>query len=223
LTCVSPISEADGFDLVRQVEKAVPGVFEDGLIVFEDAIGQPVLAQELPDILHRVQFRRACRQQDRHDVAGNPETAGGVPSGPIEQEHRASAMCDLARDDIEMGLHGLGVGGGHDESGARVPRGTDGTEQEGAVVALVFGLARPRSFARPQAREAVLLADPRLVLEPDLDRRIPAQVASVGGERGGEVFMNASTTPRSWAGCRDPALRCEKPSSSRRREIERSE
>ena len=56
----------------------------------------------------------------------------------------------------------------------------------------IGGLARPRSAPRPLPHEAVLLADPRLVLEPDLDRLSPGDAGQVGSQGGGEVFLNAS-------------------------------
>jgi hypothetical protein len=62
----------------------------------------------------------------------------------------------------------------------------------GARVALVGGLARPRSAPSPLAHEAILLADPRLVLKPDLDRLPFGDASQVGAQDGGEVFLNAS-------------------------------
>ena len=70
-----------------------------------------------------------------------------------------------------MGLHGLGVGEGQGEGRADAARWADGAEQIGALVALVGRLPRPRAAPGPLPDEAVLLADPGLVLEPDLDLR----------------------------------------------------
>jgi hypothetical protein len=66
-------------------------------------------------------------------------------------------------------LHGLGVGEGQRQRGADAARRADRAEQIGVLVALVGGLARPRAAPRPLPDQAVLLADPSLVLEPDLD------------------------------------------------------
>lgn len=52
----------------------------------EDGIGQPVGAQELPDILDRVQFGSAGRQEDQADVARHFELGRRMPSGAIEQD-----------------------------------------------------------------------------------------------------------------------------------------
>ena len=54
---MSPLSETDGSNGVRQGGKIIPsgtGSVDDVLDAVEDGIGQPVGAQELPDILDRV-------------------------------------------------------------------------------------------------------------------------------------------------------------------------
>lgn len=54
-----PRTSADGHDAPGLVSELVPGVAaqRDDLIVgFEDAVGQPVVAHELPEVLDRVQF-----------------------------------------------------------------------------------------------------------------------------------------------------------------------
>ena len=53
---------------------------------------------------------------------------------------------------------------------------------------------------RPLPREAVLLADPRLVLEPDLDLLLARHPRKVGSERAREVFLNAWMTSPSCLG-----------------------
>ena len=121
-------------------------------------------AEILPDVLDRVQLWGAGGQEDRRDVFGHVELAGGVPSGPVEQQNGVSAFGDMARDFIEMKLHHLGVGVGQRQSRADAARRADRAEQIGVVVALVGGLSWPRSAPGPLADEAVLLADAGLVL-----------------------------------------------------------
>ena len=68
LTDVGPIAHPDGFDDVGTRDELVPGLagcVDDGVVVFEDAIGEPVLAQILPNILDRVEFGGARWQPDR--------------------------------------------------------------------------------------------------------------------------------------------------------------
>jgi hypothetical protein len=52
-------------------DEAVPGgagVIEDVLVGVEDAVGEPIFAQELPDVFDWVQFRRPRRQRQQRDV-----------------------------------------------------------------------------------------------------------------------------------------------------------
>ncbi len=102
------------------------------------------------------------------------------------------ALGDGAGDLVEVKLHRLSVGERQRQGGSRAARRTDGAEKVGAFVALVGGLARPRSASRPLPHEAVLLADPGLVLEPDLDRLSLGDAGQVGAQGGREVFLNSS-------------------------------
>jgi hypothetical protein len=115
-----------------------------------------------------------------------------VPTGPVEQQDGVSAFGDGAGDLVEVKLHRLRVGEGQRQRCARAASRTDCAEQIGALVALVGGLARPRSASRPLPHEAVLLADPGLVLEPDLDRLSLGDAGQVSAQGGGEVFLNSS-------------------------------
>ncbi len=93
------------------------------------------------------------------------------------------------------------VGPGQHEGGAHAAQRTDGAEEIGVLVALVGGQARAASRLRPQPHAAVLLAEPGLVLDPDLDRFVLGQMAYVGCERAREVFLNPSSTRGSCLGC----------------------
>ncbi len=82
--------------------------------------------------------------------------------------------------------------------------------------------ARARSPLRPDPRAAVLLSQPGLVLEPDLEPLGLGQLGYVGCQRAGEVFLNASITRLSCLGCCGRPLICEKQSAASRSEIVRS-
>lgn len=103
------------------------------------------------------------------------------------------ALCDMAADLVEVELHGVGVGEGQCERGARAAGGTDGAEEIGVLVALVGGLAWTRAAPGPLPDESVFLADPGFVLEPDFDGPCLAQACQVRLQRAREVFLNAST------------------------------
>ena len=101
---------------------------------------------------------------------------------------------DVAADLVEMHLHGIGVGEGQHEGGPLAPPGADGAEQVGVGVSLIGGQAWACSRLGPNARAAILLPQPGLVLEPDLDPLGLGQTGYVGRECAGKVFLNASIT-----------------------------
>ena len=54
-----PVAQTDGHDLPGLFEEGVPrfaAEHEDVVVALEDAIGEPVLAHELPDVLGRIEF-----------------------------------------------------------------------------------------------------------------------------------------------------------------------
>ena len=104
-----------------ELSPGLAGGVDDGVEGFEDAVGEPIGAQVLPDVFDRVQFGRARRQEDRGDVFGHVELGGGVPSGAVEQQHGVRALGDVARDFVEVELHRFGVGIGQRER-APTPR-----------------------------------------------------------------------------------------------------
>jgi len=165
----------------------------------------------LPDIFHRIELGRARRQEDRRDVLGNLELCCRMPSGAIKQQHGVCALGNMAADFVEMKLHGVGVGIGQSKRRARAARRTDRTEEIGILVALVGRLARPRAAAGPLPYEAVLLADPGFILEPDFDCLALLQAGQMGAQRACEVFLNSSMIRASCAGWRGRALTWLKP------------
>ena len=59
---------------------------DDGVVIFEDAVREPILAEVLPDVLDRVQLGGARGQQDDGEVFRNLELAGAVPTGAVHQD-----------------------------------------------------------------------------------------------------------------------------------------
>jgi hypothetical protein len=107
---------------------------------------------------------------------------------------------DVARDFLEVELHHVGVGIRQRQRRPDAASGADRAEQIGVVVALVGGLARPRSSPGPLPNLAVLLADAGFVLKPDFDRRRLRQAFEMSPQRERKVFLNASTIRSSCAG-----------------------
>lgn len=176
---------------------------DDGVVVVEDADGEPVGAQVLPDIFHRVQLRAVGREQDGGEVVGDDERRCPVPAGPVEQEDRMRARRDGAGDFREVVVHRGGVGEGQHQSGGDAAVRAGGAEDVGPFVAGVARRARPAAALRPDPGEGALLADPRLVLEPDLERLATRGLGDRCGYRLAEVFLKASCASGSafgWCG-----------------------
>jgi hypothetical protein len=135
-----------------------------------------------------------------------------VPSGAVEQQHRVRAPGDVKRDLVDGHLHRLGIGEGQRQRRAHASGRADRTEQIGAFVALIGGLAGPRAAPGPLPDDAVLLADARFILEPDLDRLAFGYACEMRRKRAREVFLKAAMVSPSCIGCLGRALMWEKPS-----------
>ena len=70
---MSPVSQTDGHDAPGLVTEFVPGIatqIDDLLVGFEDAVRQPVVAHELPDVFDRIELWGLGRQRQDGDVFG---------------------------------------------------------------------------------------------------------------------------------------------------------
>ncbi len=79
---MSPVSQADGHDDPGLVDELVPSVtamINDLLVGPEDPVRQPVVTNELPDVLDGVQLRRSRRERQERDLGGHLQT--GFNSG----------------------------------------------------------------------------------------------------------------------------------------------
>ena len=96
-----PFAHAEGHDLPWLVDDVVPGLAaqrDDVFVGFEDPVRQPVVAHELPDILHRVQLGRSWRQRQDGDVVGDRQLGRQVPTGLIDDQHRMGTGIDGGTD-----------------------------------------------------------------------------------------------------------------------------
>jgi len=189
---VSPFSHFDGGDRFRLGDEIWPRLargVDDVVVGFEDAVREPIGAQILPDVLDRIQLRGARRQEDRRNVFGDAELSRRMPSGAIKQQDGVRALCHVARDFIEMKLHGGGVGEGQGERRALAARRADRAEEIGVFVALIGRLAWPRAALGPLPNKAVLLADASFILKPDFDRSAFRDIGEMGAQRLREVFL----------------------------------
>ncbi len=76
----------------------------------------------------------------------------------------------MLADFVKMHLHGFGVGYRKHQGGPDATLGTNRTEQICILVTLISRQARSRAAPRPNANPPILLADPRFILKPQLDR-----------------------------------------------------
>src|SRR6185437_207932 len=200
---MGPLAGGEGHDAPGLIDQAVPGVaaeVDDLFVGGEDAVSEPVIAHELPDVLLRVQFRTFGGQRDERDVGWNVELAGQMPSGLIEKDGGVRARRDLRGDLGQVQVHRLGVAARHDEGGAFALVRADRAENVGRSGSLVAWRARARSAPGPAAGDLVLLADPRLVGEPDLYvSRIDAFLAPDLFQADGQTFLKSSMAPAAWA------------------------
>jgi hypothetical protein len=177
-------------------------VIDDVVVVAEDAVGQPVVVHELPDVFHDVELGTFRRQRQQGDVGWHRDVAGEVPAGLIEQQHGVLAGADHLADLGEVQVHRRGVAQRQDQGGALAVLGTDGAKDVGRRIALILRCRGPGPAPRPAAGDAILLADAGFVGEPDLYRvAADALLARDARQRGGEVFLNAAMAPSAWAWC----------------------
>lgn len=194
---MSPLSQSDGFDAGGLIDKLVPGVaalIDDFGVGLEDAVGEPVAAHELPDILDRIELRAFGRQRHDADIIRQDEFVGDVPAGLIHEQDGMGPGRNGLGDFSEMQVHGIGVAERQDEPCTLAVRGADRAEDIGRGGPLVMRRRRTRSTAGPTARDLVLLPYPCLVLEPYLYggpfREARADLFQLGGKA---PFLKASS------------------------------
>ncbi len=91
-----------------------------------------------------------------------------------------------------MKLHGFGIAEWENEGGAGSVFGTYRSEQIGRLGALIVSGLGTRALAGPALGDFVLLADPHLVLEPDLYRCARRELGADFRHAYGKVFLNAA-------------------------------
>jgi len=129
-----PVAQSDGHDAPWLIDEAVPSiaaVIDEIVVRAEDAVGQPVVAHELPDVLDGVQFRALGRQGHQRDVGRHVEMVGHVPAGLVEDDDGMCTGRDLGSDLGEVQVHRFGIAGGHDEGRALSLLWADGSEDVG--------------------------------------------------------------------------------------------
>ena len=174
-------------------------MIEDVVVALEDAVREPVVSHELPDVLDGIEFGRAGRERHEGDIGGDFKGQGGVPSGPVEHDDGMGAGFDSAADLGEMGVQRLCIGVGHDEAGGLALVRADGAEDIGGGRPLILGRRRSSAAFCPSPGDLVLLPDASLVLPPDFDLDPVAERGAYLPQAVREVFLNAARAALSWA------------------------
>ena len=110
---------------------------DDILVGLEDAVGEPVIPHELPDVFDWIQFGRFRRQRQDGDVFGDGKVVGHVPSCLVHDENGVPVLSDVSGDFNQMLVHGMGIAPWHDEGGGLAVLRADRAEDIGRAGALV--------------------------------------------------------------------------------------
>lgn len=138
---MGPFASSDGHDVPWLIDELVPGlaaVVDDVVVGGEDAVGEPVVAHELPDVFNWVQFGTFGRQSNDTDVAGHDELCGRMPTRLVHQHDRVSARSDPERDLGQMQGHRLGIAEGEHQSRALAVLRADCSKDIGRFCPLIL-------------------------------------------------------------------------------------
>jgi len=200
---MSPLAQSDGHDAPGVVDELVPrlaAVVDEIVVGFEDAVREPVVAHELPDVLDRVEFGAFRRQSDDGDVGGNDQPLRHMPSGLIDEQDGVGSRRDRLGNLRKVQVHRLGVAERQDQGHALAVLRTDRAEDVGGGGTLVAGRSWSGAAFGPPPGDLVLLADARLILEPDFYlAAVNALLARDRVQACGEAFLKSSMAPSAWA------------------------
>ncbi len=173
----------------------------DEIVVgFEDAVREPVVAHELPNIFHRVELGGFRRQRDNGDVVRHHQAHRHVPASLIGQEDGVGTGRDILGDLRKVQVHCLGIAGWQDQSCALALFRADGTEDVGRGGTLITGSTWAGAALGPTAGDLVFLTDTGLVLEPDFYLiAIDCLLVRDGIQARREAFLKSSITPAACA------------------------
>ncbi len=91
-------------------------MIDDIVMGFEDAVGEPVVAHELPDILDRVQFGASGRQRHEGDISWHDQFGRAMPPCLIEYQNSMRTRRDVEGYLLKMQAHRFAVATGQDDA-----------------------------------------------------------------------------------------------------------
>ena len=166
----------------------------------EDAVREPIVAHELPDVLDWVQFRTFRRQRHEGDVVRHGQLLRRVPPSLIKQDDRVRAWRHRDGDLGQVQVHCFDVAARQHKACAFALLGADRAEDVGRGGTLIPRRRRPGAAFGPAPGDLVLLADAGLIGEPHLYRgAFDALLARNLVQQGGEIVLKSSMAPSAWA------------------------
>ena len=140
-----------------------------------------------------------------------------MPSGLIKEDGGVRARRNLGGDLGEMQVYRLGVATRHDERRAFALLRADRAKNIGRGGSLIARGGGARAAPGPTPRDLVLLADARLVGEPDFDRAgLDALLAPDLFQARGKAFQIPRLRPRPARNAGDGPKACDSPSCAAR-------
>ena len=97
----------DAVGLADQLVPSIAAMIDDLAVGFEDAVGEPVIPHELPDIFDWIELWTLGWQRDDADIIGYDERSGHVPPGLIHEEYGMGTQRDGSSDFGKMQVHPL--------------------------------------------------------------------------------------------------------------------
>ena len=206
---MGPRPQSDGHDAPRLIGEVVPGeatMVQDVVVGFEDAVRQPVIAHELPDVLDGVELRAFRRQRQQRDVGRDDQARRDVPACLVEYQYGMGTGCHGGGYLGKVERHAFGIAAGQHQRRALALDRTGGTVDIGRGRALVLGRRWVCAAPRPAAGDAVLLAGPRFVLPPQLYGCAAGEGRPDRCQLGWEAFLKTSIASASCAWWRGRAV-----------------
>ena len=182
----------------------VPSVatsLDDVVIGFPHAMAEKVGAQELPDVLDWVQFRRAGRQRQQHDIVWHAKPWRGMPASAVEHQDRDGSHRDALADLHEVLVHRLDIHLRHDDRRAGLALRADGSKQVGPFIASIAWSTRAGTTFRPDTGYRSLLSDPCLIGEPDFHRFAGRIGRQSGCYKGRKLALKTACSSGLLCGC----------------------
>ena len=140
---------------------------DDIVVAGEDAVREPVVAHELPDVFGGVELGAFGWQRQDSDVRGDVKLGRHVPTCLIHQENSVLSGCHFRRDFRHQQVHRRGVATRQDQCCRFAVLWAYCAKDICRCCALIVWCRWPAAAQRPAPGHLILLADPGLIFEPD--------------------------------------------------------